>query len=296
MRNDPLSQSNYGNDLYRGDGVVLNRMEAIPWFQKSAIRGEPFAARVLAVAFRDGIAIPKSQQRARYWAMRTNFDKNDVVHNGKQNPIPGWALRTADRCDPANPRHADSGAALSSGVVAFQAEVWDTANCWLTVSASGGNIKAHVYLGIMNAFGMGAPPDAAAAGFEHMKKAAEAGDAYGMVYLANFYRYGIGTAADMDQGSAWMGKGVRSPGGIDAFLSVQGLLLTDKEIATNVLSSVVKHVEENPCFERREEYERQYGTPSPETCPDTALDPLLEGKANHTIETPQEIFPEAAPW
>ena len=171
------------------------------------------------------------------------------------------------------------------------------AACWVEISAAQGNAKAHVYLGILNTFGLGLPGNPVA-GFAAMDKGAKAGDPFGMVYLANFYRYGLGTAADDNHAREVMANALKAPGGVDAFMRVQGTLLNDKQALGMFVDLVARGTAESNCHLNNEAYERTGRGPGITDCPDAAGLIFRDAKnqIHHTIDIPEEIFPEVPAW
>jgi TPR repeat protein len=292
-----MGQNNYGYALLTGTGVAKDPAGAFSWFQKSAMQTEPYGEGNLSKMFRDGVGAPPSVQRQKYWANRAGLKNPDVIHDAQHNPVPDWARATAGPCDAANPSHMNANDAVNRGTVAYEARALEIANCWFQIGADQSDAKANVYLGILNAFGLGVQKDTAAA-FAHMEKGVKAGDLFGMAYLANFYRYGIGTAPDMNQGSAWMKEVNRTARGQDVFMRVQGLRLTGQQIVGMIVGAVAGVSAEDACSAAAGEHERTGQGPAVSDCPDAAFDVLTGAKktAHYTIDTPEEIFSDVTPY
>ncbi len=189
---EPAAEMWYASALIFGTGTAKNMAAAVPWVQKSAMQGNYGAALDLQHMFESGEGLPKSQQRAYYWGSRAELNDPAFVHTKNFLAVPQWATETAGPCQASNPAHLSAGAALSAGRVAYQARALDTAACWFQISAAAGNLKANLYLGLMHMFGLGVPTNATI-GLAEVKKSAEANDGFALMYLANFYRLGIGT-------------------------------------------------------------------------------------------------------
>lgn len=152
------------------------------------------------------------------------------------------------------------------------------------------NQRANVYLGILYAYGLGVPKNPSR-GFEYMTKAARAGDKFGMMYLANFYRYGIGTAPDANEASALVDRVLKDDEGLDAYLRVQGLLMTGEESMAGILGGLSAVSQGTTCKEEIAGKVRYL-----KDCVDHEeewIGSQMKGKAaRHTAEHPEEICPE----
>jgi TPR repeat protein len=317
------AQNHYGTLLFDGSaGLAKDPVKAFAWFQKSAMQGNVAAATNLSREFGSGAVVPRSEQRSAYWAARATLNDLDWYHQQVFLPVPSWAADSAGQCDPRNPPRiltgqidssidnypADgrprifrgSAQALAQGRVAYEARALETARCWFEVAANNQVIdmlptvadvreRAYVYLGILYAFGLGGPKDPPR-GFEYIKKAADAGDKFGMMYLANFYRYGIGTRADMNAASSLIARIVRSTEGIDAYMRVQGTHMTDAAAIGKAISGFTAIVDDTTCKE-----ELSGGVRYLKDCVDHAdnwLAAQFGRPARHTIDHPEEIWPE----
>ncbi len=283
----------YGSALLFGTGVAKNPVQAVSWLQKSAMQGSYGAALDLAHMFAAGEDLPKSEQRANYWSVRAELINPDVVHRKDFLPIPRWATDIAGPCDASNPSHANAGAAFNAGRVAYEARALDMAACWFQISQSQGMMRANVYLGILNMFGLGVPRNPTA-GFDFMKKAADANDAFALMYLANFYRYGIGTKRDPNQGFALVQKAMKAPNGLDAFMHVQGTMLNKNEVVAAVSSGLSAESDEETCNDLNALDQHSNLRPPTRDCTQTQdwFIGLATRRAKHTVEHIEEIFPE----
>jgi TPR repeat protein len=191
------AQDAYAYDLWKGIGVPQNLPEALSRFQRSAMQGSFYAAEDLADMFAKGEGVPVSNQRARYWRTRMNYTATSLPNYDK-NAVPGWARETAGDCDPAKPLAVNAGQAFIQGRVAYQARALPLAACWLQISAAQGFARAKTYLGLMYAFGLGVQKDQPRA-FSLIEEVAKTKDPWATMYLAGFYRYGIGTEQNLAQ-------------------------------------------------------------------------------------------------
>jgi TPR repeat protein len=284
------AQSSYGWALLGGHGVAKDPVQAFAWFQKGAMQGSYNSAKHLSQMFAAGEGVPRSDQRSRYWAARAELIDPNFLHRKDFLPVPQWAADTSAGCESSNPSHADEPAAFREGRVAFEARAFEIAACWFQISQRLGSMKANVYLGILNMYGLGVPKNPSA-GFQYMQKAADANDAMALMYLANFYRYGMGTKADPNRGAALVNKALHAPNGLDALMRVQGTLLSPEEAGSAVVKGLSAASAEDTCtdlnaMERDKSKVRD--------CNQTQgwFTGLLARPAKHTVEHPEEILPE----
>jgi hypothetical protein len=73
-----------------------------------------------------------------------------VIHDNHHNSKWTWMDDTVQPCSPSNPKHVNSGDALKMGRVAYEAQSFQSAHCWLRISAEQGDMTAWTYLGIMS--------------------------------------------------------------------------------------------------------------------------------------------------
>jgi TPR repeat protein len=278
----------YATDLIFGTGVAKNLAQAVPWLQKSAMQGSYGAARDLAQIFNTGEGLPKSEQRSKYWQVRAELNDGGFVHTKDFLPIPRWATEKSGACEPSNPSHSNAAAAFMAGRVAYEARALGIAACWFQISAAQGNMRANVYLGILYIFGLGVERNQSA-GFKYMETAAKTNDAFALMYLANFYRYGIGTKPDQNQGSLLAQKALRAPDGLDAFMHVQGTLLSAGEVASAVTRGLSAASDEDTCTELNAMQRDKSKVPDCRQTQDWFLG-LMARPAKHTVEHIEEIF------
>jgi len=317
------AELNYGWVLLNGlGGFAKDPAQAFAWLQKSAMHGNDIAATRLSEAFASGGLAPRSEQRSKYWAARAELTDPRWFHQQVFLPVPSWAADVAGPCDPANPPQVSMGKtagldykadgaprtfkgsaqAFAQGRVAYEARALGLAACWFEVAASSPvtdvlptvadvSQRANVYLGILYAFGLGVEKNAVR-GFEYMKKAADADDTFGLMYLANFYRYGIGTKPDMSEASSLLNRVFKHGGeGLDAFMRVQGTLLSGDEVLKSIVSGLSAISEGSTCKEETIGSTR-YLTDCIDHEEEWISRQMGKRPARHTIDHPEEIWPE----
>ncbi len=306
-------------------GVAKDHVKSFAWLQKSAMHGNDLAAGDLSHEFSTGEVVPRSEQRSKYWAARAELNDTRWFHQQVFLPVPSWASDIAGPCDPSHPLQVSSnktdGTSLSDykadgaprswrgsaqafahGRVAYEARALGLAACWFQVAANSPvidvlptvadvNQRANVYLGIQYAFGLGVEKNPVR-GFEYMKKAADAGDKFGLMYLANFYRYGIGTKPDMNQASALIDKVMKSGEGLDAFMRVQGTLLTGDEALQTAISGLSAIAQGTTCKSEIGGGGVTYLKDCVDHAEQWAVGHMGGRPARHTIDHPEEIWPE----
>jgi TPR repeat protein len=305
-------------------GVAKDPRQGLAWLQKSAMHGNDIADANLAQQFTSGQLLPKSGQRAQYWAARAELDDTRWEHQQMYLPVPSWASDAVGPCDPANPPqvHTEKGSghfdykadgrprkwrgsaeAFAQGRVAYEAHAMELAACWFEVAAKAPvleplptvadvNQRANVYLGVMYAFGLGIKKDPAR-GFAYMKTAADADDNFGLMYLANFYRYGIGSKLDMHQASALIDRVFKHGGqGMDAFMRVQGTVISDADALRTALDGMQAIATGTTCESEIGSYGITYLKNCVDHAEEFALSHLGPKPAHHTVDTPEEIWPE----
>lgn len=123
-----------------------------------------------------------------------------------------------------------------------------------------------------------------------MKKAADAGNKFGMMYLANYYRYGIGTKVDMNAASALIARVMKSSEGFDAYTRVQGTHLTDAQAMGKLIGGFGAIAQGSTCKEEVVGSARYL-----KDCVDHGEEwfaAQFGRAARHTIDHPEEIWPE----
>jgi TPR repeat protein len=278
----------YGSDLLLGRGVAKNVTEAFPVLQKAAMQGSDGGAKQLEYMFGNGVGVLHSDQRSRYWKARAELIDPAFVHRNDFLPIPKWASDTSGPCQASNPSHVNEDTAFRAARVAYQARALETAACWFQISQRLGSVKANVYLGILNMYGLGVPKNPTA-GFEYMQKAANANDAFAVMYLANFYRFGMGTKPDHNHGSALVSKALRLPDGLDAFTHVEGTVLSPEESANQLLRGLSAASSEDTCNSLNAIDRSQN-----RDCTQTQgwFLGTMKRPARNTLQHPEEIMPE----
>jgi TPR repeat protein len=302
MQGNRSARESYAAALIFGTGVQKDLDQAFFWTQSLAMEGSYSAALNLAAFFGGGQGVPASAQRVKFWKARAGYLNPEVAHNAS-NPRPSWAVDTSPPCESSNPSHADKNLAFAHGRIAYEARAIAAAACWFQISADEGHVRAQVYLGIIYAFGFGLTPDPTR-GFQIMYAAAKAHDLFAMMYLANFYRYGIGTPIDMNQGYALVSAVVQADGGPDVYTQVQGTQMSLAS-ALGALANMLPTISAgSQSCENTSRYPTEAEVDQYRACqaasagaPATILGQLATANpAHHTVETPEEIFPEYLQW
>jgi TPR repeat protein len=286
----------YATDLLLGRGVAKNVSQGVSWAQKSAMQGSFGGAKDLASIFQSGEGLPPSDQRSRYWDARAQLIDPEFVHRDDFLPIPKWASDTSGLCTASSESGANEDTAFRAARVAFQARVFEAAACWFQISERLGSTKAKVYLGILYMYGFGVPKNPAT-GFEYMQKAANANEPFAMMYLANFYRFGMGTKADHNAGSALVAKVMRMSDGFDAFSKVEGTALSPQERSSLLVKGLSSASDESTCNSLNA---LNQSGPNPlyrgqvRDCSQTQdwFLGALNRPGHNTVQRPEEIMPE----
>lgn len=286
----PSAQVSYGDALANGRNVAKDESQAFHLYQLSGMQGDYFGALRLTGAFASGHGAPASTQRKNYWSARADWLDPDFVHTGSFLRITQWAADTAGHCDPSNPDHKSGDAIWRSARVAFEARDGTAAACWYRLASEMGQARADVYLGVMNMFGLGVARDQAA-GLRYVKKAADAGDLFGLMYLSDFYHYGIGTPVDA-QWTALLQRVLRDRNGSEVLSRVRGVHGINLDAAAATRDSA----DAERCASLRRANTQTLTTderrflahcPAADITPDDLLAP-----GEHTVEHPEEILPE----
>jgi hypothetical protein len=135
-------------------------------------------------------------------------------------------------CDAANPLRVTAKGASARADVAADAKDMPTAFCWLSVSASLGDIKAEYQTALWLYGGLGTEKNYESA-FYWMNKSAQQHYLEAEQTLASMYIKGVGTPADPARGAYWLGIWKRhlaeqqeGPSLLQGMDSVQGALDT----------------------------------------------------------------------
>ena len=220
---DASAQASYGYQVLKGIGVEKNQQEGFSWIQKAAMQGDFYAEVVLANLFRRGEGTPADEEKASFWTQRAWTHPDNRPYDPKAKPRPLWATVISGPCHPLKDSDTPGEDAYNKGIIASNAAAYDAAVCWFRIGADRGYVRSNVQLGMAHLRGLGLPRDGNAV-FTYMKKAADGGDLYGMMYLAHCYRYGIGTPVDSQKAWDLVSKVIRDPnGGMDVYTDVQGI-------------------------------------------------------------------------
>lgn len=290
---DVVAEQLYGDALLEGKYVKKDEAQAIRLYQRSAMQGNSYAADRLADAFDKGFVVPESEQRKNYWLARAYWLDPDYVHTKTFLRITQWAADTALPCDPAK-APASGDTIFRAGRVAFEARAGDVAECWFKISSARGNLRADTYLGVMYYFGLGVAQDFSL-GLEHLKKASDGKDPFGMLYLADLLRFGIGLKANdfnLLLGISMMQEMQRMPNGPEVMTRVEGinglrsLLTSPVNRQAERCQQLLATARSNPTVENR------YAARGCDDSDDIGGIMGAMSHNRHTVEHPEEIFPE----
>jgi hypothetical protein len=294
-RGNPGAQMSYGAFLYKGSGVPQDLYQSFYWTQLAAMQDDRNAGLNLWVMLKNGEGTPASAARAQYWAERSITKDPDYQHDYEwgYHPIPLWARATSDFCDSSNPNKVTAEDAYVQGFVAYMARALDRSTCWFQISADEGNVKANVYLGILSTFYMKGKNDPKR-GFAYMKKAADAEDVFGIVYLSEYYDRGIGTERNDSQSVLLRDKAFKSNNGIDAYQIARGII---QSASTDAAVSANQGEAESEAYAQKEECMRRHGGASRDSqgnavCAVDSDFSAYAGTAHHSFDEPEEILPE----
>lgn len=282
----------YGRSLYEGRGMPMQQELAAAFMLQAAIRGSAQASGYVSFLFGAGSVVPKSKQRHDYWVGRFQGTSQGVPHATQFFYHEPWMDVIVRPCEAGNPDHVSADEAHDMGLVAWEAESFNLAHCWMRISAEEGNTHAWVYLGLMNAFGMGVRQNLKNA-FNYMYYAARKKDEFAVMYLSEFYIRGWGTEKNEELGQLIANQALTLPDGSHAYSMVRGTYVSPSKGAAIVLYLLdYNDCESTPVGGS----ERRYpATPSGTPCKRLANPrpykgpPIIE---KPVVETPQELFPE----
>ncbi len=124
----PVAQYNIGLAYFNGDGVAMNREQAVDWFRSAGDAGIADAQFVLGQLYRQGTVVPRDAQKARHWyqmAMAQGHDGARLQMQGMANAAPEKApeavVASRDAAPPAGMAMArpEPGAPASPGTAPF---------------------------------------------------------------------------------------------------------------------------------------------------------------------------------
>jgi hypothetical protein len=211
----------YGRSLYEGRGIPMQQEPAAAFMLQAAMHGSAQASGYVSFLFGAGSVVPKSKQRHDYWIGRFQGTSTNLPHATPFFYNEGWMNVTVRPCEAGNPGHVSADDAHDMGLVAWEAESFNLAHCWMRISAEEGNTHAWVYLGLMSAFGMGVQQNLKNA-FNYMDHAARKKDEFGVMYLSEFYIRGWGTEKNEELGQLIANQALTLPNGSHAYSMVRG--------------------------------------------------------------------------
>jgi len=281
------AEVHYAYALWKGIGVAQDTAQAFSRFQTLSMRGSRFAAYDLAQMFATGRGAPASSQRTRYWLHRSRYLNAANV--------PDWANETAAPCDLANPQGVNAPRAFVQGRVAYQARALPLAACWFQVSAAQNYPKAKMYLGILYGLGLGVERDPKR-GFAYMEESTKTKEPFALLYLAGFYRYGVGTERNLAQAN-YLERVVLEdfPNGMQMLSQVSGATEPSMQ-DTALINNWLGH-EFGGCPTTHARLTEEELAACDRAKEDSLMGMIMNfGRGTHTMEQPEEIFPELERW
>lgn len=178
LTGNAVAQSNMAIAYRTGRGVSKSDAEAVNWDRKSANQGYKNAQFELGVAYRDGRGVRKDDKEAVKWMRKSALQG----YSGAQHAL-AYAYQTGQGV----PRD-DKEAAK-----------------WYRKAALQGNASSQNNLGYLYRNGLGVPKNAKTA-VSWYRKAAEKGNRNGQANLARSYRYGNGVPKNTVEATKWYRK------------------------------------------------------------------------------------------
>ena len=280
----------YARSLYEGRGIPQQQELAAALMQQAGMHGSAQASSYLSFLFGAGSVLPKSKQRQDYWLGRFQGTSTNFPHATQFFYNEGWMNVTVRPCAAGNPDHVSGDDAHDMGLVAWEAESFNLAHCWMRISAEEGNTHAWVYLGLMSAFGMGVRQNLKNA-FDYVYYAARKKDEFAEMYLSEFYIRGWGIDKNEELGESIANEVLTLPDGFHATAMVRGTYVSPSKAeliawylmltAGNCQTSYENKVNTNG---RTVVLKQEVCEPQPYNGP-----PIIE---KPVVETPQELYPE----
>lgn len=177
LKGDSIAQFNLGLLYYRGqDDVETNKVEALNWFEKSAIKGYPEAQFVTFIMYLNGEGAPKDMDKA--------FE---------------WCKKSASNGHPKGQHNLANF--YNKGIVVEKSE--EKAFYWCKKSAEQGYERAQNELGIRYFNGEGVARDLGLS-FYWLKKSAEQNNPQSQYYCGKFYFEGTGVPKSESKAIYWL--------------------------------------------------------------------------------------------
>jgi TPR repeat protein len=279
----------YGRSLYEGRGIPKQQELAAAFMLQAAMHGSAQASGYVSFLFGAGSVVPKSKQRHDYWFGRFQGTSTDFPHASQFFYNEGWMNVTVRPCEAGNPDHVSADDAHDMGLVAWEAESFNLAHCWMRISAEEGNTHAWAYLGLMSAFGMGVQQNLKNA-FNYVYYAARKKDEFAVMYLSEFYIRGWGTERNEELGQDIANQALTLPDGFHAYSMVRGPYVSPSK-AGAILIYLLNHSDCTTTYTSGRTTQGVYWTSSKTVCQDHPYNgpPLIE---KPVVETPQELYPE----
>lgn len=173
---DSESQTVMGNRYFKGDGVVMDRVEAVKWYRKAAEQNNAEAQCTLGVCYLTGQGVQQDSSEGLKWIQKA-ADQNDAR-----------AEQVLGNC------YLNGNGAEKDEVEAAR---------WLRKAAEQDYVEAERDLGMCYQDGLGVQQDYVEA-VKWMQKAAEHGDYVAQYGLGVRYANGEGIGKDEIEGYKWM--------------------------------------------------------------------------------------------
>ena len=172
-KDDPEAMNIVGFMCDNGEGTYQNSQKAMEWYKKAAEAGNTTAMRNIAFMYEQGESVPKNQEKALKWYQK-------AIDLG------------------------DTSAMVELGNMFRDLNDYHNAVVLYKKAANEGNAEAMNLIGVLYSGGKGVPKDRGIA-FNWYKKAAEAGDYYGMANLGQAYLF-ASKIKNLEQAYYWLSK------------------------------------------------------------------------------------------
>jgi len=211
---DAQAQFNLGYDYSEGDGVEIDHVLAVHWYQKAAKQGHAYAQFNLALKYENGEGVLQDSQKAIFWFLKAaeQGDADAQVNlgiayaNGESGNLDysealKWLLKAAEQRNAAAQYFLGLMYDGGAGVEEDKTE----AVSWYRKAAEQGVADAQINLGLIYEYGRGVSKDYLKA-FNWYQKAASQLAPVGQFNLANMYMNGWGVAEDKAEAVKWYRK------------------------------------------------------------------------------------------
>ncbi|NJO92022.1 MAG: sel1 repeat family protein [Chloroflexia bacterium] len=205
--NDPIAQYNLGLVYYNGEGVPVDKKQALKWFMKSANQGQAEACFYLGLMNRNGEKVKADKKQAFYWFNKgANLGDAYSQHELARMYWEGSGTVT-------NKEKAAFGTKkVLHKVICYPNIIWERCTTvemellqthyghlsFFRKSAQQGYMSSQYYLGYMYFYGQGTEMDRMEALYWY-KKSAEQGHMIAQSFLGVMYRFGDGIPINKNQ-------------------------------------------------------------------------------------------------